>query len=264
MRRNIYFIIGGILITFIFLLLVIGIFYTPHDIYEMNSLESFQKPSIKHLMGTDNMGRDILSRIMVGSRFTLFVSICTVLVSATVGSVLGMLSGYIGGIVDEFVMRVMDAITSFPGILIALVMVSVLDYGKFTIIPALCIMFVPSFTRVMRNGTLQYKESEFINYIRVFGASDFRIALVHILPNLFPVLLSSVIVGLSNAILAESSMSYLGLGIQPPTPSWGRMLYEAQAFLFSAPWCSLAPGIMILITVAGFNFIGEGIRKRYS
>ncbi|MBE5965375.1 MAG: ABC transporter permease [Lachnospiraceae bacterium] len=263
MKKNINIKIGIILITFILLLLVIGLFYTPYDINEMNHMETFQKPSFDHLLGTDNMGRDIFSRVMVGTRFTLFVAICTVLGSAIIGSILGILSGYIGGIIDELIMRVMDAVTSFPGILIALVMVSVLNYGQFTIIPALCIMFIPSFTRIMRTGTLQYKNSEFVDYVKVFGATGFRIMIVHILPNLFPSLLSSIIIGLSNAILAESSMSYLGLGIQPPTPSWGRMLYESQAFLFSSPWCSIAPGFMIMITVIGFHCLGEGIRKKY-
>ncbi len=263
MKANVNLIIGGILTAFILFLLLIGFFYTPYNINEMNNLEMFQAPGILHLFGTDNMGRDILSRIIIGTRFTLFVSVCTVFGSAFVGSVLGMVSGYIGGLLDEFIMRVMDATTSFPGILIALVMVSVLDNGKFTIIPALCIMFIPSFTRIVRTGTLQYKNSEFVDYVKVFGASGFRIVVVHIFPNVFPVLLSSVILGLSNAILAESSMSYLGLGIQPPTPSWGRMLNESQAYLFSAPWCSFLPGIMIMITVIGFNSLGEGIRKKY-
>ena len=126
---------------------------------------------------------------------------------------------------------------------------------------ALCIMFVPSFTRVVRMSTLQYKDTEFVRYYRTFGASHFRIVFVHILPNVVPMLLSSVIIGLSNAILAESSMSYLGLGIQPPAPSWGWMLNEAQSTVFRSPWYALSTGLMIVFTIAGFNFIGEGLRK---
>jgi peptide/nickel transport system permease protein len=216
-----------------------------------------------HLFGTDNFGRDILSRAMVGARFTLLVSGSTVILATVISIVLGLACGYIGGMFDEIVMRVMDAINSFPSILIALVMVSVLNYGKLTIIPALVIMFIPSFTRIVRTGTLQYKNAEFVLCNKVYGDSDLRILFVHILPNIYPLLLSSVVIGLSNAILAESSMSYLGLGIQPPIPSWGRMLKEAQDIIFSTPWAALAPGLMIVMTIVGLNCIGEGIRKKY-
>jgi peptide/nickel transport system permease protein len=182
---------------------------------------------------------------MVGARFTLLVSGSTVLLATAVSIILGLVCGYVGGLLDEIVMRVIDAINSFPSILIALVMVSILNYGKLTIIPALVIMFIPSFTRIVRTGTLQYKNAEFVLSNKVFGDSDLRILFVHILPNIYPLLLSSIVIGLSNAILAESSMSYLGLGIQPPIPSWGRMLKEAQDIIFSTPWAAIAPGIML-------------------
>jgi len=255
--------IGFIIIGIISLLAISSFFYTPYNIDEMNIAVRLTRPSLSHLFGTDNFGRDIFSRVMVGARFTILVAVTTVLGSASIGSVLGLISGYIGGFGDEIIMRIIDAVTSFPGILIALIMVTVLDNGKYTIILALCIMFIPSFTRIVRTGTLQYKESEFVKNIKVFGGSGFRILFIHIFPNVFPTLLSSIVIGLSNAILAESSMSYLGLGIQPPTPSWGRMLNEAQASLFYAPWFALAAGFMIMITVIGFNCIGEGIRKKY-
>jgi peptide/nickel transport system permease protein len=255
--------IGLILVGIIVLLGIISIFYTPFDTLEMDTAVRSQAPSAVHLFGTDNFGRDIFSRTMVGARFTLLVSASTVLFATAISIVLGLVCGYVGGIVDEVVMRVMDAINSFPSILIALVMVSVLDYGKLTIIPALVIMFVPSFTRIVRTGTLQYRHADFVLSNKVYGDSDLRILFVHILPNIYPLLLSSVVIGLSNAILAESSMSYLGLGIQPPIPSWGRMLKEAQDIIFSTPWAALAPGLMIVVTIVGLNCIGEGIRKKY-
>lgn len=255
--------IGYVIIGVILVLGIISIFYTPYDVYEMNTSVRSQAPSMAHLFGTDNFGRDILSRAMVGARFTLLVSGSTVILATVISIVLGLACGYIGGMFDEIVMRVMDAINSFPSILIALVMVSVLNYGKLTIIPALVIMFIPSFTRIVRTGTLQYKNAEFVLCNKVYGDSDLRILFVHILPNIYPLLLSSVVIGLSNAILAESSMSYLGLGIQPPIPSWGRMLKEAQDIIFSTPWAALAPGMMIVMTIVGLNCIGEGIRKKY-
>jgi peptide/nickel transport system permease protein len=184
--------------------------------------------------------------------------------SAVLGSALGLSSGYIGGAADEVFMRLMDALSSFPGILLALVMVSLLGNGEGTLIFALLILFIPSFTRIMRSGMLQYKNRDFVQAAELWGVSHLRLVLFHILPNVLPSLLSASILGLSNAILAEATMSYLGLGIQPPLPSWGRMLSESQNFLFNAPWCSLAPGIMIMLTVLAFHYLGEGIRQRFS
>ncbi len=255
--------IGCILTGFIIFLALLSLVYTPYDINQMDTSVRMQAPSLAHLFGTDNMGRDVFSRAITGARFTLMVAICTVAGCTAISSVLGLVSGYVGGIVDEIIMRVIDAINSFPGILIALIIVTVMEHGRYTIIIALCIMFIPSFTRIVRTGTLQYKDAIFVKSNRIFGDSELRLALVHVFPNIFPILLSSVIVGLSNAILAEASMSYLGLGIQPPAPSWGRMLYEAQNIIFTAPWCALAPGLMIVITIVGFNCIGEGVRKRW-
>lgn len=255
--------IGLVVVGFIVALGILSIFYTPFDVYEMNTSIRSQAPSLTHFFGTDNFGRDVFSRAMVGARFTLLVSVSTVLLAAVISIILGLVCGYAGGMLDEIVMRVIDAINSFPSILIALVMVSILNYGKLTIIPALVIMFIPSFTRIVRTGTLQYKNADFVLSNKVFGDSDVRILFVHILPNIYPLLLSSIVIGLSNAILAESSMSYLGLGIQPPIPSWGRMLKEAQDIIFSTPWAALAPGLMIVVTIVGLNCIGEGIRKKY-
>lgn len=255
--------IGCTLAGIVILIAVLSLFWTPYGINEMDPASRMAAPSLQHIFGTDNMGRDVFSRAIVGARFTLAVAVSTVLFCTLISIVLGLLAGYAGGWVDEVIMRIIDAINSFPGILIALIMVTVLPPGNYTIVIALCIMFIPSFTRIVRTGTLQYKNADFVRNNRVFGDSDLRLLLVHIFPNIIPLLLSSVIVGLSNAILAESSMSYLGLGIQPPAPSWGRMLYEAQSIIFNAPWCALAPGLMIVVTIVAFNCVGEGLRKRY-
>ncbi len=255
--------VGSALTAAVLLLALVSFVYTPYNIMAMDIAARSQPPSLAHLAGTDMLGRDIFSRLMVGARFTLFVAASTVAVSTVTGSVLGLAAGYIGGIVDETLMRMIDALTSFPGILIALVIVTVMDYGQYTIILALCIMFVPSYARIVRMGTMQYKESEFIQNYRVYGASHLRLLLVHIYPNIMPVLLPSIIIGFSNAILAESSMSYLGLGIQPPAPSWGWMLNEAQGVIFKSPWYALSAGLMIVLTIVGFNCLGEGLRKRF-
>ena len=253
------FIIGIILVSLILLLTITGLFFLPFEYNEMQSDNQFSPPGFPFLLGTDNFGRDVFSRIMAGGIHTIMTAVLTVIGSAFLGSILGMMAGFFGSILDEAIMRLMDAISSFPGILLALVFVSVFNHDALVI--ALIILFTPGFTRIMRSGTVQIRQRDFILAARIIGTSRPRILLVHILPNLFPQLLSASIVALSNAILAESTMSYLGLGIQPPVPSWGRMLAESQGFLFNAPWAAIAPGIMIMLSVLAFHFTGEGLRQ---
>lgn len=255
---------GAVLALLICALTLVSFFYLPYDYNEMDSARRFSPPGLDHLMGTDNFGRDVFSRVMAGARFTLLTAILTVAGSAAAGSALGLLSGYAGGIWDEITMRVMDTLSSFPGILLALVMVSLFGNSHGTLILALFVLFIPGFTRIMRNGMLRYKNRDFTLAARIAGVSNARIIFAHIFPNLAPSLLSASVLGLSNAILAESTMSYLGLGIQPPVPSWGRMLAESQVFLFNAPWSALAPGIMIMLTVLAFHYLGEGLKDRSS
>jgi peptide/nickel transport system permease protein len=240
-----------------------GIFYLPYGVNDMESGRRFLPPQGRHLLGTDNFGRDVFSRIVSGGRYTLLAAILTVAGSALAGSVLGLAAGYTGGLWDEITMRLMDAVSSFPALLLALMMVALMDNGPFTLVTALLVLFIPSFTRIARSGALQYRRRDFVRAAEIMGASPPRILFRHILPNLAPSILSAAVLGLSNAILAEAAMSYLGLGIQPPAPSWGRMLAESQNFLVNAPWCALAPGMMIMLTVLAFHTLGEGIRRRY-
>ncbi|MDR1252333.1 MAG: ABC transporter permease [Treponema sp.] len=252
----------GLFLSFLIIVMsLVSLFRIPYDYTRMDPERRFLPPGAGCLLGTDNFGRDVFSRIITGSRYTLILALCTVAGAAAAGTILGLFSGYSGGIRDEIIMRIMDALSSFPGILLALVLIALMDNGQFTLFVALLIMFVPSFTRVMRSGALCYKYADFILAERLLGAGHLRIIFIHILPNMVPSLLSASVLGLSNAILAESAMSYLGLGIQPPTPSWGRMLFESQNFLFTAPWCVLSPGICIMLAVLAFHYLGEGIRR---
>lgn len=248
----------------IVILSLLSVFWVPHDVYAMDGENRLLSPGTRHLLGTDNFGRDIFSRIMAGGRNSLLLAACTVLCSAAAGCILGLLSGYRGGITEGAIMRLIDAISSFPGILIALLMVAVFGNGRFTLFTALFILFIPSYTRVMRTGAMRYKNSPFIEAEKLLGAGYLRITFIHILPNLIPSLLSASVLGLSNAILAEAAMSYLGMGIQPPQPSWGRMLYESQTFFSAAPWTALAPGVFIMLTVVAFHLLGEGIRRSFT
>jgi peptide/nickel transport system permease protein len=254
---------AGALLSFsIIFLSLLSLCWTPFDYNAMDSAIRFSPPGGGHLLGTDNFGRDIFSRVMTGGRYTLLLAIGTVAGSALAGTILGLGAGYAGGIADEIIMRLMDTVSSFPALLFALAVTALLGNGQFTLFTALVILFVPSFTRIMRSGALQYRYTDFILAERLIGAGHIRIIFMHILPNLAPSLLSASALGLSNAILAEAAMSYLGLGIQPPLPAWGRMLAESQNFLFNAPWCALAPGFSIMLAVIAFHYLGEGIRRQ--
>lgn len=249
--------IGMVLIGFVFFIVLIGIFYTPYDSNEMNSAVKNMAPSGQHLLGTDNFGRDVLSRIMEGSRTTFFIALVTVAVGAFLGSCIGAITGYFGGIVDEVLMRINDGLLSFPSILLALVLISLFGVGKYNIMIALGILFIPSFARVMRSEYVIQKEMDYVSNAKVMGAGPLRIMVVHILPNTMPILMSSIGIGFNNAVLAEAGMSYLGLGVQPPDASLGRMLSEAQTYLVSAPWYALATGAMIILAVLGFSLVSD-------
>lgn len=249
--------VGLVLVILILGITVIGIFYTPYNPNGMDALSKNLSPSLTHPFGTDNFGRDIFSRVMDGAKTTFLIAVATVAIGVVIGGIVGGITGYFGGKVDEVLMRINDVLASFPSILVALVMVSVLGTGKYKIILALGIVFIPSFARVIRSEYVTQKQLDYVKNARLMGASHLRIMVLHILPNTKHILLSSIAIGFNNAVLAEAGMSYLGLGVQPPDPSLGRMLSEAQTFLISAPWYALAPGITIILTVLGFSLLVE-------
>jgi len=261
MKLNKHLVCGAAICFFIVIISLLSIVWVPYNYNEIDTTSRLLPPDAKHILGTDNFGRDIFSRIMAGGRNSLILAICTVTGAALLGSFLGLIAGYLGGTTGEVIMRIMDTISSLPGIVFALMLSAVMDNNQLSLFIALLVIFTPSYTRVMRTGAMQYKNATFIQAERILGAGFFRITFIHILPNLSPSILSASVIGLSNAILAESAMSYLGMGIQPPNPSWGRMLFESQNWFFNAPWCSLAPGIFIMLTVIAFHLLGEGIRQ---
>lgn len=244
------------------LLAVVGIFWTPYSTTEMSAAERFVAPSLKHLFGTDNFGRDIFSRVMKGAGTTILISSLVVLISGSLGIVIGAVTGYMGGIVDEIVMRVTDAVNGFPSILLALVMISVLGSGNQNLILSLGIVFTPSFVRIVRSEFIRLRDADYISRARLMGVGRLRILFVHILPNIFSTFWVSVMIGFNNGILAESGMSYLGIGVQPPDASLGKMLSDAQGYLMKAPWYALAPGLAIVWIVLGFSLLSEGIRRK--
>ncbi|MBP5331164.1 MAG: ATP-binding cassette domain-containing protein [Lachnospiraceae bacterium] len=252
-------IIGIILLVLVSTPVVLSFFWLPYDVNSMDSSVILQAPSFRHCFGTDNFGRDIFCRVIVGTRATFLIAIFTVVAGAGIGTVIGALTGYYGGVVDEILMRVNDCLASFPSILLALVVVSILDKGLWNVCIALGLVFIPSFARIMRSEFIEQSKRDYVASAKLMGASDFRIIFVHIFPNTFKALLAAMLVGLNNAVLAEAGLSFLGLGVEPPDPSLGRMLSEAQVYIWGAPWYVISASLVMVVMILGISLVSENI-----
>ncbi len=263
MKKKIWngYLIAGLVITSIVLIwIIVGQFYTPYDPTQMTGAK-LQAPSAAHLFGTDKFGRDIFSRVMSGAGTTLLVAVATIGIGAVAGTLIGALTGYFGGYVDEVLMRLNDVLTAFPSILLGLVVISILGPGKYNVILALGIVFIPGYARLMRTAFASQREINYIISAQLMGASTARILAIHMLPNTFSTLLPALTIGFNNAVLAEASMSFLGIGVMPPDISLGYMLSESQGMLRTAPWYALSVGTVIAVLVFGVGMIGEGIQR---
>lgn len=263
MRKHNWYLTAGLVITALLAALVaVSCFWTPYDPAAMMVGPKLEGPTLQHLMGTDSFGRDIFSRVMKGTWTTFSIGLFTVIIGAVCGTVVGALTGYFGGVVDDFLMRITDALTAFPSILLALVVISVVDPGsKAGIVLALGLVFIPSFARVSRTAFAALRDVNYIKSVRLMGAGSGRIILVHMLPNTMQVLLPAITIGFNNAVLAEASMSYLGIGVTPTNPSLGYMLSEAQGMFTAAPWYALGAGAILVLLVFGVGLIGEGLQQ---
>ena len=260
-EKNTSFRVGVTIAAVMAALALIGYVWTPYDPTAIVGSEKFLAPSLRHLFGTDNFGRDIFSRVMAGMGTTFFISLCTVLIGGMVGTVVGAFTGYFSGVADEVLMRVNDALTAFPNILLALVFIAMLGFGKYNVILALGVAFIPSFARVVRAEFARHRAMSYVKSARLMGASHLRIIFRHILPNTWGVLLPALIIGFNNAVLAEASMSYLGIGVSAPDVSLGYMLSESQSYMMKAPWYVLCTGAVIVLLILGVSMTGEGLRK---
>ena len=258
--RHVTFTIGFVITLALLATAVVSLVYTPRDPLEMSITGRLQGPSDAHLLGTDQFGRDLLSRIMTGAVTSILVGVIAVGIGMGIGVGLGMLSGYFGGWLDEGFMRLMDAIQGFPAILSALLMAAVFRPSLAISMVAIGVAFLPVFARLTRASFLEFRDREFVLAARALGAGDVALIARHILPNTLPPLIVQATISFPVAILAEAALSYLGLGTQPPHPSWGLMLKESQAFLGMDPWYALFPGSAIAITVLGLNLLGDGLR----
>ncbi|ARK28411.1 nickel transporter permease [Halalkalibacter krulwichiae] len=260
LRKNKAAMVGGFLILFFILVAIIGPYFTPYEPNVQNHVNKLASPSAEHWFGTDHHGRDIFTRIIHGMSITLYVGFFSVVIGAIVGIFLGVVSGYYGGKLDAFIMRVMDVLLAFPGILLALAIVSVLGGSLTNVIIAVGIFSIPVFARIVRGSTLAVRKLEYIDAVRSLGASDARIIFKHVLPNVTSPLIVQATLSIATSILTASGLSFLGMGAQPPTPEWGAMLSDGRNYMWDAPHVAFFPGVAIVIVVLAFNIFGDGLR----
>lgn len=260
LRKNKAALWGGYFLLLMIIIAVIGPLLTQYDPTKVDYSTKLLKPSAAHWFGTDHNGRDIFTRIIHGMRLTLSVGFISVIIGAAFGVVLGIISGYYGGKWDTLIMRITDVMLAFPGILLALAVVSVLGKNLFNVIIAVSIFSIPTFARVVRGSTLAVRKLEYIDAMRSLGASDGRIIFGHILPNITSPIIVQATLRIAVAILTASGLSFLGLGAQPPTPEWGAMLNDGRNYIMDHPHVALFPGLSIVIVVIAFNLLGDGLR----
>ena len=258
-RENKTAVFSFVLIVLMVLAAVLAPFLTPYDENSMDLLHRLSAPSAAHLLGTDEGGRDELTRLLYGARVSLLIGVVPALLSLLLGSLLGVIAGYRGGIVDTLIMRTADVTLAFPSMLLAMVIMYSLGGGIVNVFLTLTLVSWANVARVVRAQTLKLKNSEFVEAARVIGVSKHKIMRRHILPNCLPTLLVLFTLNIPASILTESSLSFLGLGIQPPNASWGLMINTGRQYLYSAPWLCFAPGAAIMLIVLAFNFLGNGL-----
>jgi peptide/nickel transport system permease protein len=252
---------GLIILGVVVLCAIFAPLISPYDPLKQDYMAIAQAPSRAHWLGTDDLGRDVLSRIIYGSRVSLQVGAISVAIAVVFGAVLGLLSGYMGGVVDEVIMRFVDSVQAFPGLILALGLTAALGPNIRNVMIAIGFISSPTIARLARAQTLSIRESEYVAAARVSGASASRIIARHIWPNATSPIIVQATLLVATAIVTEASLSFLGVGVQPPTPSWGSMLRTGSQYLEVAPWLAFAPGVAIFLTVLSFNFIGDGLRQ---
>ncbi|MDQ0395463.1 ABC transporter permease [Labrys monachus] len=253
-------ILGGLLVGIVLLAAVFAPFVAPYSPLDLDVVQMLQPPSPAHWLGTDELGRDVLSRAIYAARISMEVSLIAVTVGLAGGTLVGMTAAYFGGFADLALMRAMDLLFSFPAILLAVVLMASLGTSVLNAMIAIGIVFIPGFSRLARASTQSVLRQQYIEAARSIGMGDARIIFREILPNIVAPLLVEAAVAFAYAVLLESALSFLGLGAQPPDPSWGNMLNTGRGFLVQAPWLSLVPGMAMFICVLGFNLLGDGLR----
>lgn len=263
LKKNKTALIGGYLILLFVIVAIAGPFFTVHDPLKVDYSTKLLAPSAEFWLGTDHNGRDIFTRLIHGMSITLYIGFLSVVVGLVIGVPLGILSGYYGKVLDSLIMRFIDVLLAFPGILLAIALVSVLGGSITNVIIAVGVFSVPGFARIVRGTTLAVSKLEYIEAVRALGASDMRIIFLHILPNIISPIIVQATIRIAIAILIASGLSFLGLGAQPPTPEWGAMLSQGRSYMFDHPHVALFPGLAIVTAVLAFNLFGDGLRDAF-
>jgi len=259
--RNRLVVFGAGIVAVIVVLAVFASVVTPYDPTEMKVIDALKAPSVAHPFGTDRFGRDVLSRTIHGSRIALGVALSSITLAFVLGTLLGVIGGYAGGWPDLAIGRTMDVLFSFPTLILAIGIAAMLGPGLDNAALAIAVVYAPLFSRVARGPVIAERAKDYVSAALALGAGPLRMAFRHILPNVMAPLIVQVSIGLAYAILTEAALSYLGLGTQPPAPSWGTMLNEGRTYLETAPWMSVFPGVAIMLAVLGFNLLGDGLRE---
>jgi peptide/nickel transport system permease protein len=259
-RRNKLAMAGLLIIIVIFIIAVFAKFVAPYPFEEQHLKDSLKGPSLKYLFGTDQYGRDILSRVIYGSRVSLMVGIFSVTLAATLGCIIGAIAGYFGGAIDNILMRIIDIILSIPAMLLAISISAMLGPGLFNAMISISVTGVGSFARITRSSVLSERDQEYIEAVRSVSCGNLRIIFRHIFPNILAPIIVQFSLNVASSILAAAGLSFIGLGIQPPIPEWGAMLSAGRSFIRYNWWLTVFPGIAIMLTVYGFNLIGDGLR----
>jgi len=254
--------VGLLIVVIAAVAALFGPLLTPYDPASQELARRLEGPSLSHPLGLDELGRDILARLLAGTRISLLVGLAVVSMSSVVGMLMGSMAGYFGGRVDDVISRVIDVLMAFPGILLAIALVAVLGPSLTNVVLALSVIGWVGYARLVRGQALRARELDFVQAARALGAGSGRIILKHILPTAMPSIVVQATLGMAGAIIAEAALSFLGLGVQPPTPSWGTMLDAGRSHLFDAPHLTIFPGLAIALLVLGLNFVGDGLRDR--
>jgi peptide/nickel transport system permease protein len=260
LKQNKIAVIGLIVVVLLVIIACIGDFIAPYDPLQIDMSAAKQGPSMQHWFGTDIQGRDIFSRVLSGTKYSLFIGICAVAFSLVIGTVIGAIAGYFGGIIDTIFMRIMDMMLAIPSILLAITLMAAFGQGLDKAIIAIGIVSIPEYARIVRSSILSVKENDYVAAAKVIGNGDARIIFKHILPNVVSSIVVRATLGISTAILDIAALGFLGLGVKPPTPEWGTMLGDAKTYILSLPHMIIFPGIAISVTVLAFNLFGDGLR----
>lgn len=252
--------LGLTMVVSLFALGLLAPFLTPYSPIRIDLANTLAPPSAAHLLGTDELGRDQWTRLIYGARVSMLMGFVGVAISATLGSAIGLVAGYVAGVADNIIMRTMDAILAFPALLLALLVVSVMGPGVVQVLIAFGIAGIPFYARLMRGMVLSIREREFVEAAEALGASPLRIIFLHILPNAMAPLIITTTLAMGLVIVGLASLGFVGLGAQPPTPEWGAMLSGNQSRFFTAPWLLISPGVAIVVAVVGYSLVGDGLR----